>query len=256
MISVHYDTSHITSRYGNDWLPGAANLDFDQVPGIMTEWCWSPVQWTGGIRHQKHFNRAFFIALDFDDGEMSLAEAINTWCDCIHVIGTTRSHQVAKKEAPACDRFRVLLKLDRVVEDVESYRATVSHYVRIYGSDRACVDGARFFFPCKTIASLSAEGYTQEVLPPKPRVVKDYSFYREFKSVPRWIQGVLKFGVPIGQRNSMCFKIGKHLYLCGFDPREIIIMIHQSPIDIDITEIERAVKNGVVAAKKEQEDGA
>jgi hypothetical protein len=69
---------------------------------------WSPCVWDGGRRREQNFAFAGWGALDFDDGRYTLEQAKTDWREFIHVMGTTKSHQVAKNGGAACDRFRIL----------------------------------------------------------------------------------------------------------------------------------------------------
>ncbi len=251
MISFHTDTANIGKEwaYAHDfrWAPVS---DFSRLANGISTYAWGPCRWAHGHRHGLNFLEAHLFGLDFDNGAMTLEDAANVFCDSTHIIGTTKSHGV-EKNGRICDRFRVILKFERPLSDPDVYRATVAHYINKYDCDPACKDAGRFFWPCREIVSVVADGYAQELKAPVPRPVVDYSIYREFKQMPRWIEGVIKFGAPPGKRNTTCMKVGKYLTLCGFAPEEIVALIRTSPIDLAIEEIEAAVRNGVEYGKAE-----
>lgn len=259
MISFHRDTDHlgIASKYRDGWEP--ANLDDPHriATGIL-RFPWSGIQWWHGRRNQRSFGRAAWCVLDFDTPEFTLAQAINNvFADCIRIIGTTKSHQ-RDKNGVVCDRFRVALKFDAVVTDLETYRSSMAFHIARWGADAACVDGARFFWPCTAIVSVADDGETAEVVEPAPRAApRDYSVYREAKLLPYWIEGLLKFGCPTHTRNSTCFKLGIYMTKCGFSDDEIIELIVASPIPrcgkdaLDFQEIARTVRNGARHGREE-----
>jgi hypothetical protein len=131
------------------------------VAKLICEFAWSPIVWVGGRRKADSFGAALWCALDFDDGTYTLAQAMDdvTQAGLTHVIGTTKSHGKEKDSAPACDRFRMLLRFDRVVDSRALYervmRAAMDDFA---GSDKSCKDAARFFFPCVDIVS-AAKGF-------------------------------------------------------------------------------------------------
>lgn len=167
----------LASAYARDWeTPGSSLMKdhprttgreqlntFDPhiVAKLICEFAWSPIVWVGGARKADAFASAFWCALDFDDGSYTLAQACDdvTQAGLAHVIGTTKSHGMPKGDAPACDRFRMLLRFDRVVDSravfERAMRAAMQDFV---GADKSCKDAARFFFPCVDIVS-AAKGH-------------------------------------------------------------------------------------------------
>lgn len=167
----------IASAYAREWeTPGSSlmkdhprttgreqlnTFDPHVVAKLICTFAWSPIVWVGGIRKADAFASALWCALDFDDGTYTLAQAMDdvTQAGLAHVIGTTKSHGKPKGDTPACDRFRMLLRFDRVVDSRAIYdramRAAMQDFV---GADKSCKDAARFFFPCVDIVS-AAKGH-------------------------------------------------------------------------------------------------
>lgn len=75
----------------------------------------SPIVWKDGQRRKAGFVRAEVFAFDFDRG-MTLDEARTEFAAFQGVIYTTKSHR-QEKNGVTCDRFRVMLALDRAVTD-------------------------------------------------------------------------------------------------------------------------------------------
>ncbi len=225
--------------------PGMYGSDYQRSLGLEEHICshvWSPNIFKDGVRKEKNFLRSYWCVLDFDS-EMKLHEAIDTFCDCQHIIGITKSHSHDHH------KFRVCIPWDKPITSLALYRANIGRVINIHNSDVQCKDGARFFYPCKEIISTSKEGYTMEIrgissvssspLPPASPLPK---------SLPRWVKGVLRYGCQDGTRNTTCYQIGADMAKAGFNIDEIVNIIMKSPIPIDETkkdEVLRAVKNGV-----------
>ena len=185
------------------------------------------------------------IALDFDNGEYTLAQAINDFCDQVHIIGTTKSHQIAKGNAPACDRFRLVLRLTEPITDVMQYKATITPLVERHSADKASVDGARYFFPCKQIVSIVTEGYTVDPEPPPPKpppisieAQKRYGCIKQYEidaPYPKWVYRFLKFGdlpqYSSDSRNRSVYTVSRKLLSLGFKENDIEQMIWDAPFD-------------------------
>ena len=63
---------------------------------IIESHVWSPIIWKDGYRAKKNFTSARLLVLDFDDGNLTLEQAIEKFEPYIHIIGTTKSHQIEK----------------------------------------------------------------------------------------------------------------------------------------------------------------
>jgi hypothetical protein len=108
---------------------------------------WAPVIYSDGYRQEKSFVQSEVLALDFDNG-MSLDGAVRKFAPFRHIIGTTKSHGING------DRFRVLLFFTNPITSLDVFKQTMKVYTGIHKADKACKDGARFFYPCKTIISV------------------------------------------------------------------------------------------------------
>lgn len=225
----------------------------------MASFVWSPCVWRGGMRLRENFLRADWAVLDFDSGEMTLAEAANTWCDMAHVIGTTKSHQVVKGDAPACDRFRVALLLERPVTQLADYEHIMRTLIGKYPADPAAKDGARFFYPCRQIVAHDADGDTLEWQPAPPvtldataraKAMDAYRFER-WQRLPRWLEAFLADGTLVGKgRNHTAYCAARTLTELGAAPELIRARIMAAPIErggLVAGEIERAIEHGMTA---------
>ena len=254
MISLHRDTENLgdETRYYKNFEPVDLKDDIATIARLIATYVWSPNQWLdGGRRRQSSWTRAQYCVLDFDDGAVTLDQAKRMFADCWHILGTTRSHQRPKGSMPACDRFRAVLRFERPIEDLAEFRTSQAFWVRRFGSDEACVDGARFYWPCLSIVSTQPEGDSLEVIAPLPRPQRDYTLTRKVKMIPRYLHPVLMKGPQEGERNSVCFRLGAELTRCGFDADRVLQIVESAPISLSLEEIRRAVSNGIKAAVAE-----
>ncbi len=129
----------------------------EHIAGVICNTVWSPFLYKKDHRCEKDFLEAHWIGLDFDSGK-TLTWAVEEFRYHACIIGTTKSHGLAKGPLPACDRFRVLLKLNGSTKIKEDLKATLAALVNRYGSDAACKDAARFFMPCRDIVFVGKEG--------------------------------------------------------------------------------------------------
>ncbi len=216
----------------------------------LTKFVCAPAIFKDGYRVQANFLFADWVGFDFDDGELSLAEAVeNVFCDMTHVIGITMSHQT---EPEWRDKFRVMIPLERRVDNLALYRHQIALGMKRWPCDEKCKDGARFFYPCREIVSVNTDGYSWEIdekVPPEP----DYSARAEDRvkhgSIPAWVRSALQVEWRTRTKNDTCFKLGCALGILGYSPEAITNMILGSPTYLGKAapkkEIFDAVESGV-----------
>lgn len=211
---------------------------------------WSPIIWERGIRAQRYFKAALWCVLDFDDGQLSLDQALRLWCDSTHIIGTTKNHRLPKNGI-SCDRFRVAVRFERPITDLRVYRYTMTEIMQKHPCDTSCKDGARYFFPCSEIISVGdEEGYKEDVRSDVPeyfeRVNKDK--YREMAKagmIPQRVKNHLRDPPKKGKRNTTVYGIGKDLAMVGWDlERTKALILQCGHFDLSAQEICRALENG------------
>lgn len=220
-LQPYNPNSHI---YVKDWVQAPEKLSTTIVTAV-----WSPILFRGGRRKSENFMYADWLVLDFDDGELSLDQAIhNQFCDSFHVIGTTKSHQKIKGTQGACDRFRVCLLFEERITDYETFKHNMRHYTKLYGADMQCQDLARQYYPCQEIKSvLYEEGLeTVEVLKPPPKVVRPWD--GRTKKLPTYLMPYLS-GSPIteGFRDKTAFVIAKDLLKAAYAPEQIVLILER-----------------------------
>ena len=126
---------------------------------------WNHFLYRNNYRLSTNFESTDLIVLDIDDG-LTVEEAQEKFQEYRHIIATTKSHQKNKLKADgtirsrACDRFRIILPLDRTITTEESYKLTLKAADFIIGnkSDQAAHDTARFWYPCEKIISINENG--------------------------------------------------------------------------------------------------
>lgn len=117
---------------------------------ILQEHNWSPGIYKDNHRRKDNFLEAESIALDFDSG-LSLEDAFNRFKDYWCIIGTTRNHQ-KDKGGITCDRFRVILKLEKSCTKVEEAEAIYKQLLEWNPeADGQTKDAARLFYPCRIV---------------------------------------------------------------------------------------------------------
>ncbi len=206
--------------------------DYERLSRCINGFVWSGIVWKEGARRQDAFDFADWCVLDFDSGEMSLAEASKLFCDMTHIIGTTKSHQV-EKAGYACDRFRVAIRFERRITSSRDYVYTMKQLIDHYPIDAQATDAARYFFPCKNIVSINDDGYVQKVEEApenwgRPNYER-FALYTRTGVMPSLARWALSYPVPIGKRNKTWFRITKDLLRIGMSPDEILARIAVSP---------------------------
>lgn len=178
------------------------------ITEVVEYGCWSPCLWDSGERREKNFKGAAWCVLDFDDPELTLQQALNVFCDMTHIIGLTKSHQ-KDKGGVICDRFRVCLLFEQPITSVWDFKASMSHAVQHYESDPACIDAARFYWPCTEIVSVNSDldAYRQEVKQGEEPATAEPSAIEDLKGKPvtMFVKRLHWFGAPAGKRNKLCF---------------------------------------------------
>lgn len=134
---------------------------------------WSSGVFSNNKRNNENFERADTIALDYDD-TLSLDEALTIFAPYKHVIYTSSNHQKAKvvnkktgATKPACDRFRVILKLTTPITDIATYYSTWHSLEATFPHlDPQCKDPARLWYPGELV-SFSDQGLTIDTVAQK-----------------------------------------------------------------------------------------
>jgi hypothetical protein len=179
-----------------DWEmtdPKELEVTFDELTALICHCAWSPSELVpaefvlvgdkyklapGKGRQKSAFLRSEICALDFDKN-LTLEEAKAKFAGYKHIIATSRNHQKEKVRTdregkitsvePPCDRFRVVFFFERPIVATENppkgqqadydYERIMTYVMTLYSeTDKSCKDGSRFFYPCKEIVSVNADG--------------------------------------------------------------------------------------------------
>ncbi len=211
---------------------------------------WSPIVWTDGRRRQDGFERAELVVLDFDSGELTVEKAVEHFTaeGARFLLGLTKSHGVPKGDAPAQDRFRVILHMDSPLTHLGRYKQNMRRIIEAYPADRACGDGARIYRPCTKIVA-ARDGDRVTMLPyeePRPVNQDMRVTMRLLGKLPRWVSDVLSRDCP-GQRNATVFRVAARLTTYGYSETDIRRIILDSPISLTAAEMEAAIGSGIRA---------
>lgn len=232
---------------------------YRSLESVMSQHVWSAIVWENGDRAELNFRGASFAVLDFDTPEMPLREALNTFSDSCHIIGTTKSHQ-KEKNGVICDRYRVVLPFTQEITDLAQYRFNMRLFYNKYPCDK-CIDGARYFFPCTEIVSVVSDGYKQDVI--EGREEQPVSIYTEewakAGAMPAMVNHARQILIPPGKRNTYFYGLAKDLVRCGYSDEQILKVFRHSKTYKDCWSdtYERELKETIKSARKRamQDDG-
>lgn len=230
LISWHL-WSDQASHLADDWK--VSHITWDMFGRLIFKVPWSANIWAKGIRSKSTFVENHFCVLDFDDGEMTLKNAVeNYFCDYQHIIGTTRNHQKPKGDKPACDRFRVVVPWEKPISSLVKYELNMSDRIDFYYADPSCKDAARFFWPCIKIISANFDEHSEK-MPVKRITKKAIESAKRIESLDKsysenYIKKILRGKIEIGNRNQACFKIGCEGFKIGLSINDVVGMIQKS----------------------------
>lgn len=196
---------------------------------------WSPSVFTTQYRSLANFISMELIALDVDEG-LSLDEACKVFKDYQHVIGTSRSHQKEKampsgKTKPACDRYRIVLRLSKPITDQDTYYATYqSLRTRFPFIDPVCNNADRMFYPCLEVVQGDNKGAVVDPVAPPPKVekVKRELSDEQKGKLARHTLEFITLGVST-DRHKALFKAARDFQEQGYDEAEALEKLMLSP---------------------------
>lgn len=234
MISYNPDQKNIGKKefYSRNFRAVDTD-DPRRIAKALTGFVVSPIIYKGGHRHTNNFISSNWIGLDFDEGP-SLEEITRAFCDVIHVIGTTKSHQIIKGTNPPCDRFRVFLRLPVTITSIKEYKQILAWYTKTYESDTNCKDAARFFWPCKEITSICDDGDLVDIK--KDESIDDLPTFLEHEGF-RHQRGILSHStyhalmneIKEGMRHKVFLKVANELARAGLSHQDAEARILSSP---------------------------
>lgn len=215
-----------------------------QIINVITKRVWSPLVWQGGRRRSDFFMSCDWLVLDFDDGRWTLEDA-KTFCKAksyAYILGTTKSHQIAKGKNPACDRYRLIIPWNGRIKDIRVYKQNILRIASLIPCDPQCFDAARPYLPCKEIVAFSTGSgmpWYDYVAPRKIEYPK-----RAQGIVPSWLHAKMLTVPAHGERNKHAFQLAMCLARFGFSEDQVINEVLRAPIDLPESEKRITARSG------------
>ena len=110
-------------------------------------------EYAGGHRDKNNFIKSNVLFADFDEGQ-SILDFCEKYGDYAWTLCTSKSHK-KEKNGIVSDRFHVFFPLSEEITDINVYETYLKKLILEMGSDKACKDGARFFFGNKETEVIS-----------------------------------------------------------------------------------------------------
>jgi hypothetical protein len=262
MISISKKNVNIKNLKPVKFSPCDESLD----PWILSEialiYDWSPTVFKNNYRKTENFLYSDWCVLDFDESDMTLNDARDTFKDCIGFIGTTKSHQINKTnkdgkilEGPR-DRFRVALAWESRIEDAETSRYSTALIGERYGCDTKCFEPARFYFPCTKIIDVYYGDYFQSVISPSSGglcVITNPDRVNTHFGLSDIANTLLTYGITnqnfMHRRNDTIFKAALDLLRHGYSETELENLI-KSKTDIETDAEKKSILKSAVKQYK------
>ena len=241
MISIHPTKSNNPYEVAKGWR--IFDFPIFSYDSAILRNCWSPIIWEGGDRQQSSFLYSCFCALDFDSPDFDIhdADLFVKKANLAAMIGTTKSH-MKDKGGVTCHRFRLVIPWSTVIRNLDLYRQNMSFYVDTLKADRACKDGARFFFPCSKIIYVQGGGKlgVRPYKAPKPVEKNTLQKYHDnrYTSQLHITKRVKKFVVEgdyssFQGRQQACFIAAGQMFSAGMSRQAIEQALRDSPFNRD-----------------------
>lgn len=232
----------------------------DEFLKVITTSIWSPIIFEGSKRAERNFLRCGLIGLDFDNGKLTLQNAIDMVDDwnVPAIIGVTKSHQKEKNGNPPCDRFRIVMRASSFCTDLQQYKHNMREYIKKLPADNACKGGAQLFRPCAEIVYQRSGEPIDWLIAPAPNkkaeIVKQKTIelHKQLEKPPQWMKHYLTKGTKKSRHNAT-YAVGKALVEFGFELDEIISVIMESPLS---TIGEEDVREACWYARRSVQEGA
>ena len=237
---------YFAAKFSENFLVYRTN-HLQEICEYIAMYDWSPIIFYDGKRKEANFSSCNMLALDFDSGK-KIVDVIDEIEGYQYVIGTTKSHSEKK------NKFRLLIPFAGKFTSLFDYKFVMKYMTRKYGSDNACVDGARSYFPCTKIVAFQTKGKLMEKVVPKDfqEPIENYNFTYDRRFIPGHIKRFITNGESFGAgRNQSCFIAAMHLKKAGYSDGEILSMIEGGAgprligPDFSESELKAAIKSGL-----------
>jgi len=168
-IKISVFDEHKTDAKQTEWVDEEVSVTFPELPKIICQ-----RMWTGGTFHQTegttkflpgvklfkrwrnkdNFKQTELMVLDVDEGA-SINEALVRLKEISleALVLTTKSHQ-HDKHGVICDRFRILLFLERPIQNNDTFLATWFQAQKLFPYiDKSCKNSDRLWFPSRELVA-------------------------------------------------------------------------------------------------------
>ena len=152
LISIGAAAGTPASQQREFKLVDITKLFWIDLPNITRTQSYSAIEFLNGVRKSEYFRKAWLLILDFDDG-LTIEEVKKIFKPYFGYIATTKSHRKSEKNGKPIesrDRFRLILFLEKPIENPEEFKIVMTNLITEFGADQACKDLARFYFPNPT----------------------------------------------------------------------------------------------------------
>jgi hypothetical protein len=239
------DRGSITGdKYAYNWRVVEVGNISDIIDVVLNN-TWATGAYFDGHRHHSSFIGSRFAALDFDK-KITIKEVDDQCAKCglFYVIAPTLSHQKeklsGKKTEPPCDRFRLILKFDRLITDFKEYQYNIGRLIRYTCSDSSGSDSARCFYKSSDIYSFSdGDSITAQTIPENYYKNIERMYNNKISKtiqtgiLPDYIKLFLYEGVAFheGVRHKSIISTAFFLKSVGYSMEETFQAINSSPFD-------------------------
>ncbi len=226
----------------------------ENLTKVMLNCFWSPCIWRNNQRLVANFEFADFCALDFETPFFTLTDAIRSFCDMWHIIGTTSNHQKPKDGNLAVDRFRVLIPWEQRIEDAYTYKYNMKKLAEKWDADTSATSAQHPFRVCTEIVSTNFDEdlflmQWEEIDEEKDNLEK---FLKKEKNRHR--KGILSMKTQMalteivlpGSRHDVFFKVACELARAGLSLQEAEDKVLSSPtfsVRPDSSDLRKITKN-------------
>jgi len=152
------------SRISNNTKAKTVEVTFEILKGLMVSHDYSGSTFKNSHRNLENFEQTELIIIDVDKS-LLLDEAKNRLeaFGYKYILATTKSHQKEKrsktKVIPACDRFRIILFLDKPIFSTRDFKHTYLQLLTQFPElDSSCAEASRFFYPSVEIIASKDTG--------------------------------------------------------------------------------------------------
>lgn len=144
----------------------AALAEFISNPS--PSFAWSPSIFKDDYRKREKFQEVTCLVLDYDS-KGSVQDALEAYKAAGYqfILGTSISHQVAKNDKPARDRYRVIVPMTKSITDASLMQYNLEQLTLStfpFFDVQVLVDSSRAYLACKDIVHIQTEGRLWEPL--------------------------------------------------------------------------------------------